>query len=316
MELTDSPRIQVRQRYVKDWDTIVRPGLGELRLRELTVSRISTFLHAQAALTKRGSRMRQSRTVLSLILAKAVRYDAIEYNPVQRLDKFARAPKHEVQTLDLEQIAAIRSAAHYYRSSPRTYGPKPDLAVPRIIEVMIGTGLRISELLALRKCDVDLMSRPPRLSVRGSLVQLDGVGLIRQPFTKSAAGMRDLPLPEFVAQAIREQLVVIANEEPESPLFPSQKRTFRSPANVRRTMRGIREAAAGVPDWIDISAVTPHSFRRTAATALKVGADAELAADQLGHSGTRVTEEHYIAKNRIVDERVADILERNFGNGG
>lgn len=42
--------------------------------------------------------------------------------------------------------------------------------------------------------------------------------------------------------------------------------------------------------------VTPHTFRKTAATIVNQGFDVEAAAAQLGHSSSRVTLAHYIQR--------------------
>ena len=77
---------------------------------------------------------------------------------------------------------------------------------------------------------------------------------------------------------------------------------FRDPANVRRELREARgEEALG---WI-----TSHTFRKTAATILDEAAlSARLVADQLGHSRTSMTQDHYLGR-RSVDSQAASALE-------
>ncbi|WAH96168.1 hypothetical protein OW521_17325 [Arthrobacter sp. MMS18-M83] len=72
-------------------------------------------------------------------------------------------------------------------------------------------------------------------------------------------------------------------------LFPSSTGTVRSPHNFRRQWR---DARAGSPyEW-----VTPHVFRKSVATLIDQEYSSKHAAAQLGHSGTAITEKHYIAK--------------------
>lgn len=64
---------------------------------------------------------------------------------------------------------------------------------------------------------------------------------------------------------------------------------------------------AGVPD------VTPHRFRRTAATAINEIGGLQLASELLGHSDPAITREHYIRRNETVNPATAGYLEQAFG---
>ena len=55
--------------------------------------------------------------------------------------------------------------------------------------------------------------------------------------------------------------------------------------------------------------VTPHSFRRTVATVLDRAGGADLAAEMLGHTSSKITKEHYIEPDETVNPVTAEILE-------
>jgi len=55
--------------------------------------------------------------------------------------------------------------------------------------------------------------------------------------------------------------------------------------------------------------VTPHSFRRTAATVLDRASGADLAAEMLGHTSSKITKQHYIEPDEKVNPVTAEILE-------
>ena len=50
-----------------------------------------------------------------------------------------------------------------------------------------------------------------------------------------------------------------------------------------------------------IEGVAPHSFRRTVAIVLDRAAGADLAAEMLGHTSSKVTKEHYIEPDEAVN---------------
>ena len=58
-----------------------------------------------------------------------------------------------------------------------------------------------------------------------------------------------------------------------------------------------------------IEGVTPHSFRRTVATVLDRVGGADLAAEMLGHTSSKITKEHYIEHDDKVNPVTAEILE-------
>ena len=55
--------------------------------------------------------------------------------------------------------------------------------------------------------------------------------------------------------------------------------------------------------------MTPHSFRRTVATVLDRAAGADLAAEMLGHTSSKITKEHYIEPDEAVNPVTAEILQ-------
>ena len=72
-------------------------------------------------------------------------------------------------------------------------------------------------------------------------------------------------------------------------MFPSAAGTLRDPTNFRDQWRQAR-------DKLGMTWVVPHTFRKSVATVLAEGDSSRTAADQLGHSGTAVTERHYVAR--------------------
>ncbi|WP_109211288.1 MULTISPECIES: site-specific integrase [Microbacterium] len=82
--------------------------------------------------------------------------------------------------------------------------------------------------------------------------------------------------------------MLIGKANSEHLLFFTRKGTALAPHNVRRTFREMLESVG-----LDGVEITPHAFRRTAATLLTNKIDIETAAGVLGHSSTATTREHY-----------------------
>jgi integrase len=192
-----------KQNYRDQVRLHVLPAFEHYALAEITTGRVEWFLKSQAAIS--SSRARQSRTLLNLLFAFALRHDAVSRNPVAGTSPL-RHPKSQPKALTLEQIGAIRVAATNWRNEPGLPGPKPDGQVRDIIEVLLGTAMRTGEVLALRPCDVDDRPTGMVVAVTGTVVQRRGHGAIRQDRPKSEASIRWIPVPEFAAVVLRRRL--------------------------------------------------------------------------------------------------------------
>ncbi|WP_281363081.1 site-specific integrase [Changpingibacter yushuensis] len=73
------------------------------------------------------------------------------------------------------------------------------------------------------------------------------------------------------------------------------------------------QAAQGRDGQGRVADVTPHRFRRTAATAINEIGGLQLASELLGHSDPSITREHYIRRNETVDPITAEFLENALG---
>lgn len=288
-----------RQLYERDLATIVMPAFEHYTLREISISKVDRFLKAQAALSY--SRAKHAKLVLSLCLGLALRWEAIARNPVEGTTRLHKPPS-AARALTPAQVEAIRRAAGGWRRGTGLSGPKPDGQMEAIIEVMLGTSARIGEALAIRKCDVDLTTTPATVRICGTVVSAKGKPTFRQDHPKTSKSSRTVAVPSFTAQVLRLRLAALVEEDPEHLIFHSRNHTPLSTANVRRRLRTIL-AEAG------ITGVTPHSFRRTVATVLDRANGAELAAEMLGHTSSRITKLHYIEPNERVNPLTAQILE-------
>jgi integrase len=196
----------------------------------------------------------------------------------------------------------VRRAARGWRRANGLPGPRPDGQLEQIIEVMLGSSARIGEVLAIRKCDVDITRSPGIVRICGTIISPRGKPTFRQEHPKTSKSTRTVAVPSFAAEAIRQRLVALAGEPADTLLFASRNGTPLTTNNVRRRLRSVLEEAG-------ISGVTPHSFRRTVATVLDRQGSTELAAEMLGHTSVEITKRHYIEPDEVVDPATADILE-------
>ena len=177
---------------------------------------------------------------------------------------------------------------------------RADLVDP--VTILAATGMRRSELLALRWADFDEIAGT--LAVRGKVARLAGEGLKRLDTGKTESSERVVPLPDFAIAVLSERRGRAFLGE-QRMIFPSTAGTWRDPDNFNKQWRKVR-ADLGVPD------VTSHSFRKTVATLIDdAGMSARVGADQLGHAKVSMTQDKYMRRGKVHAE-VADLLDRSI----
>lgn len=288
--------------YAASVRTLVLPAFEDLPLHEIGVARCD-FLLKQ--LGKRShSRARHARVVLHLAFELAVRHEILSRNPIDHVTRL-RKPLKQPRALTPAEINTIRSAIRAWQNRPGRLGPKPDDQLGQIIEVMLGTSARIGETLALRRRDVDLTVTPPTVYIAGTIVCHPSQAVSRQDHPKTATAQRVIALPSFAVCAIRQRLIAVSDSSPDALIFSTRNGTPLMPNNVRRQLRSAMELAG-------LEGVTPHSFRRSAATTICREAGVQLSAELLGHSDPSTTINHYVQREEKVNAITADILARSF----
>jgi len=164
---------------------VVEPGVGSLRLGEVTTPRLDRFV--QAVLIDRGyATAKLTRSVLSGICGWLVRRGALPTNPVRdapleiNRDRTARALSLEEVRQWLRVLDADPAAQHH------------DL--PELARFMLATGLRLGEALGVTWADLDLTAGT--VAVRRTIIRVQGKGLIASR-VKSKASERGLIMPSW-----------------------------------------------------------------------------------------------------------------------
>lgn len=181
---------------------VIVPELGGLRIKEVTTGRLDSFLLRLRTVST--SRQRKTKVVLGLMFSLAVRHDALQVNPAQQTSRIQR-DRPEVRSLTAEDLTNVRLALKKWATDPRP-GPRASTDMADIVEVMLGSGARIGEVLALRWKDIDLQATPPTLTVRGTIKTEKGKGTYRKPHPKTESSVRTTALPAFAADALRRRL--------------------------------------------------------------------------------------------------------------
>ncbi|MGR6963950.1 site-specific integrase [Geodermatophilus sp. URMC 61] len=209
----------------------VLPGLGELRLREVTVPALDPLLtsvhgaHGPAA-------AKTTRSALSGILGLAVRHRLLATNPVRETParRGPRGSRRRPRALTLEEAHQLRA-----RLTADPTAVRQDL--PDLVAFLLGTGLRIGEACAVRPTDLDLDLEEGTLTVAGTVTRDPLLGLLIQQRPKTDAGRRTIALPPQTLDLLRRRLARLPAAADPPVLFPSPKGLLRDPNNTSGDLR-------------------------------------------------------------------------------
>ena len=300
----DTTYVEYRARL----ENYVLPALGALRIRECTVAQIDSYFEALSERYSANTR-RSVRTVVAGVLQVAVVHGAIDHNPVREIERIEqprakrRAGPRGLTDDERRNLLAWLDGSSLDPAVRRLQRLARRAELPALVRFFLGTGLRIGEGLATRRLDIDLEGalvstsagkmRVPVLAVAENLVWVKGKGLVRHE-GKSDAALRLIPLPSFAVDVVRTRLETPG--EPHWPLFPTAgadgQITYRWPANVRRTLRLVRNEVG--LDWM-----TPHTWRRTYATILddEITLTERMKADLMGHA--KFLKNEYVSRGEL-----------------
>lgn len=259
------------------------PTFGNVQLRLISRESIQTFLATKLKGGLSWRTVRHLRTVLGTVLGTAEVWGYIEDNPVRKTRLPRRGPQPEKQVLTPEQLRSLLESL-----------PEPTLSV---VWLLVLTGLRIGELLALRWQDVDLDAGA--LHVRRTLYE----GHFDQPKTRSST--RVVPLSPRGRQILTKLKPERTNLE--ALVFQSKRGTPLCRRNLSN--RQLSPAC----EKLKFEGVSWHSLRHCHATLLdSVGTPLGTVQSILGHSSPEVTRGIYLhslpAGAREAVEKVEDLV--------
>lgn len=239
---------RLQRSTVNEYERVLRklvvPTLGGVRLNELTIDRINVVLENLGARSLNSQR--KAKVVAGAMLDAAVVLGALSVNPVRGSLRISRpAPDH--RSLTASELKTVRAAIAAWLRKERS-GPRSSGDIADIIEVMLATGARIGEVLALRWADIDLGARV--VEINATIKTESNIGTFR----KTIARPRVVALPESAVLMLQARY----RSTPENFLdavFPTRNVTWQQVNNVERRWRQIRRDAG--LEW-----VTPEVFRR------------------------------------------------------
>lgn len=279
--------------YRSDVKNHLLPAFCDLQTHELTADVVDRFIKDKASNGVSVSAISRLRSIMSSMCALAVRHKALAVNPVRDVAQVRQAGgRKPVRALTLdERVELLRGLSE---SETAQASDLPDL-----VAMMLATGVRIGEILALTGEEISADASTVR--IEWHLVTPTGQGVVRAPGRKSGSAGLTLAVPQWARPLFRRRKLAAGPY----PIFSTATDGWWRPTNASRTLR--RELDALGFDW-----VTSHVFRKTVGTVLdEAGQSSSAVADQLGNTPT-VAERHYRAP-RVANAELVSALENMFG---
>ncbi len=291
-ELARRPKTVIQYRQVVQQHIL--PFLGRMRLQEIQPVHIQK-LYSIKKEEGRGARTIQLiHAILHNILKQAEREGILSHNSVDAVER-PKVEQVEMQILNEEQIRQFLSAAS---GSP----------FETVCYLALTTGMRASELLGLKWCEVD--EKKSTLFVHRQMQYIAGQGYIfSQP--KTQAGRRQIKvgastLKELEAHRNRQSIQKsIAGErwQENDLIFPT---TIGTPLDYKRVTKEFKRLLkrAGLPE------IRFHDLRHTSLnTLMEMGMPVNTVQRRAGHTRASTTVDIYGHATAQSQEEAAEKIE-------
>lgn len=258
--------------YETAWRVHAEDVIGACSLEKFDVPEVEQLFRKLRDDGASPSVVNKVATILHRAFAVAIKRRAyLRPNPFALVDR-PRMQRPETRVLEPAEVAAFLKAAKGDRYEA-------------LWVLLVTSGLRLGEALALRWSDVDLERRT--ITVSRSFLEISG--RIEIGTTKNRGSRRLVTIGALAAKALKVRKRAAEREDHESELiFPTTIGTPLRRSNLRRShFIPICKAA-------EIEGLRIHDLRHTMTSlALVAGLPAKVVAERLGHSTTRLTLDRY-----------------------
>lgn len=281
-----------RADYRRDLKRYVYPFFDErLAVSQITPRDVANWIGWLCDEHLQGRRLadatiRRITSPLRACLATAKREGLIRHNPV---DGAALPHRERIEDHETEHVRALT------REQLGTFLGIVNPAYRLMFRFLAVTGLRWSELAALRWQDLHLNGSNPRVEVRRAFVR----GTFKPP--KSRYGKRAVPLNAGLVFELRTRRDASEWSRGDGVVFPARNGQPLRQENVRRRVLKPAAEEAGVP-WAGF-----HTFRHTCASLLFArGKNAKQVQRWLGHHAASFTLDTY---THLLDDGLGTALD-------
>lgn len=288
--------------------THINPALGDIQLTQLGSDDIQKLLNNLKAQGKSYSTIKKVHDCLGDVLRHAQTKDDIVKNPMMLVEMPEKKlfEQKQIRVFSKEESSAIiEECRRRYSTGRKVYADYGEAFV-----LMLSTGIRVGELVGLKKTDWNRDERTIHIQRTAQFVlNRDDAGeatVGRQLIlssTKTYSGDRVIPLNRIATAALYE----LCEAHPESEFVVCN----RDGQNISTAK--IEKAFARLIKRLNMGGGTTHSLRHTfASTLFANGVDVKTVSKLLGHASIQITLNTYIHLINKVDHEAVTKLDELF----
>lgn len=286
-------------RYEQHVTERIIPSFGPIALDRLTPQQVrSALIGWDGSPQTRGGTLRLLRAAMK----QAVADRRIEHDPTAGIP-YPKIRTHEPTTLDGAEARRLMASVKGERFAP-------------ILVVSLGLGLRRGEALGLRTVDVDLAAGTATIakSLRyiAPRMRAEGEGPYRLTGTKTGE-TREVPLPAFVAEALRDRLAERDQEKRAAKVWAGNDFVFCSPVGNSIPLETLYAWFLGAVERAGLPKMRFHDLRSSCVTLLlEEGVDLLTIQKIVGHKDLATTR-RYVGKTPLAMQNAADRMNEAIG---
>lgn len=287
--------------YAHYADHYVRPRIGTRKVRELDAASIAEWQRglATSGSVKSGrglapNTIRLARAPLAGAFKYGLQTGLVTTNPTVGVPRPPAPRSHQRRHWSPEQAREFLTATAEDRLWP-------------LWAFMLGTGVRVGEVIALRWASVDFDRRVVRIVDFASTLGYDLL-----PSTgKSREATRAIDVDSGTISALRRQRVLQAKEELAHGAYTNSGLVFTKEDGTGYHPGWISRQLARRSEQLDLPRLTAHGLRHTSATLMLAnGVQPKVAAERLGHADPNLFMQLYSHVTPTMQRGAADALGR------
>ena len=281
---------ELKERTIKNKRYMIEnrivPYFGERRVNEITPSDIIQWQTEMKKMEFSDSYLRMLQNQMTALFTHASKIYNLKNNPCKKVKKMGRSDSRSLTFWTLEEYETFLDSV------------ERDSRYFVLFETLFWTGMRIGELLALTKEDVDLENN--QINIDKTYYRSGGKDIITTPKTEQS--IRVLEIPKFLADELRDYMEHMYELPTTERIFPIGQEAVQHKLKHNVEKSGVKK-------------IRVHDLRHSHASYLiNQGVAPLLIKERLGHKDIKITLNTYGHLYPNQQKMVANLLDANRQN--
>ena len=281
---------ELKERTIKNKRYMIEnriiPYFGERRVNEITPSDVIQWQTEMKKMNFSDCYLRMLQNQMTALFTHASKIYNLKNNPCKKVKKMGRSDSRSLTFWTLEEYETFLDSV------------ERDSRYFVLFETLFWTGMRIGELLALSKEDVDFENN--QINIDKTFYRSGGKDIITPPKTEQS--IRVIEIPEFLTDELRDYMEHMYMLPATERIFPIGQEAVQHKLKHNVEKSGVKR-------------IRVHDLRHSHASYLiNQGVEPLLIKERLGHKDIRITLNTYghLYPNR--QKLVANLLDANRKN--